>query len=288
MEESPVLIKKHDGGVAVVTLNRPKSMNSWTPDMSSAYFETLDDLDADPEVRVIVLTGAGRAFCAGADMGGLNAESSGKKGVWESKKKPEKEKAPPLITHASSLTKPVIAAINGPAAGIGLALACSCDFRFCASDAKLTSAFSKLGLIAEHGLSWALPHLVGTGNAMRMLMTSDVVTGEEARQMGLVQRCFDKEEVLEETIAYAQNLAATVPSTNLAIIKQQVLRHPLMDKDEAMHSSNRLMYFSTRYNPDYQEGVKAFMSKKPAKWAPFDSNSKMVEAAKKEFPLAKL
>merc|ERR1711971_1327216 len=158
----------------------------------------------------------------------------------------------------------VIAAINGPAAGLGLAVVCSCDFRFAARDAKLTSAFSKLGLVAEHGLSWALPHFVGTGNAMRMLMSSDVVTGEEALQMGLVQRCFDKADVLQETVAYARNLAVTVPTNNLAVIKQQVWRHPLMERDDALASSNRLMNVSTKNNPDYEEGVRAFMSKKPA------------------------
>jgi len=281
MSEEAVLVEKKDHGVALLSLNRPQTLNSWNDDMRNGLFYRLDALGADPEVRVIVITGVGRAFCAGADMGGLDAQSSGKDDAFAGQARKEPHKG--LMTHPATIPKPVIACINGPAAGLGLAIACSCDFRFAAKDAKLTAAFSKLGLVAEHGLAWAVPHLVGTGNAMMFLMSSDVVTGQEAKEMGLVQKVFDKDVVLQETLAYATKLATTIPSNNLAVIKQQVYRQPLMERDDAMRSANRLMVASLTKNPDYAEGVQAFLKKRAPNFGPLDPNNKVIQAAEKEF-----
>lgn len=272
-----VLCEKLEGKVGLITLNRPESGNSWTAGLQKGIFDSLDTLGADPDVRVIVITGKGRMFCAGADMGGLEAQSGGDKDAFESKK-PDLR----LLTHATTIPKPVIAAINGPAAGLGLALACTCDFRFCSKTAKLTPAFSKLGLIAEHGLSWALPHLMGTGNAMMLLMSSDVVTGEEAQTMGLVQKTFAPDELLNKSLEYARNLATTVPAANLAVIKQQVWKHPMMERDDALRQSNKLMNVSTNDNKDFAEGVAAFLGKRAPKFGPLDPNNKIIKAAEAE------
>lgn len=283
MSQQVVLCEKLEGKVGLITLNRPESMNSWTDGLRKGIFDSLDTLGADPDVRVIVITGKGRAFCAGADMGGLEAQSGGDKDAFSGSMGDAAKPDTRLLTHATTIPKPVIAAINGPAAGLGLALACSCDFRFCSKQAKLTSAFSKLGLIAEHGLSWALPHMMGTGNAMMMLMSSDVVTGEEAEKYGLVQKTFDSADLLNKTLEYARNLALTVPAANLAVIKQQVWRHPLMERDDALRQSNRLMSAATSDNPDFSEGVAAFLGKRPPNFGPLDPNNKIIKAAEQEF-----
>ena len=180
--------------------------------MQEQLFDGMDAMAANPQVRIIVVTGAGRAFCAGADMKGLDQISSVREGPPTTKNGFGMASPTPKIrsiTHAMTIPKPVIAAINGPVAGMGLAFALTCDFRFAANDAKITCAFSKLGLIAEHGMSWTLPKLVGTGTAMQLLMSSDVILGVEAQRLGMVQRCFDKAGVLDETVKYARDLAAT-------------------------------------------------------------------------------
>ena len=165
--------------------------------MGAGYYDALDRAGADPTVRVVVLTGAGKLFCAGADIGGLSAqskeqvrgESNAFGGTAARAKKPRKNY---LINHASTVPKPIIAAINGAAAGMGLSIACSCDIRFAAQGVKLTPAFSKRGLIAEHDLSWSLPNLIGTSRAMHWLMTSDVVLSEQAKDYGLIMEVYPK------------------------------------------------------------------------------------------------
>uniref|UniRef100_A0A7S1MJR6 Enoyl-CoA hydratase n=1 Tax=Alexandrium catenella TaxID=2925 RepID=A0A7S1MJR6_ALECA len=280
-KEEPVLYETTDDGLAIVTLNRPERMNAWTGRLGQLLFDAYDRAAEDPKVRVIVLTGRGRAFCAGADMGGLAAESQGKKagsGGGGAKEPPRKVR---LINHGQSIPKPIICAINGACAGLGLAQALAADIRFAAAGAKITTSFARRGLIAEHGTSWALPHIVGLGNAMDLLLTARVMLAEEAKDMGLVQKVFPKEQLMEETLRYARELAANVPPMSMAVIKRQLLRHPLLPPDEALHSSNRLMGISTKDNPDYAEGVKSFMEKRPPAFRPFDPNAPLyVEASK--------
>ena len=158
--------------VALITLNRPEKLNAWTPAMSAGYREALDNATADSDVRVLVLTGAGRGFCAGADLellGGL-AETGARVGGGD-REPAQMEPAVP---------KPVIAAVNGPCAGLGFVRAMFCDIRFAAAGAKFTTAFARRGLVAEYGLSWLLPRIVGLGRANDLLLTSRVVLAEEA------------------------------------------------------------------------------------------------------------
>jgi enoyl-CoA hydratase/carnithine racemase len=228
--------------------------------------------------RVIVLTGAGPAFCAGAALGGADGSSTGpgKDGVFPDPKDR-------LLSHPTRIPKPVVCCINGATAGMGLALAMFCDVRFVAAEAKITTAFSKLGLIAEHGLSWTLPKAVGTGNAMMMLMTSEVVLGTEAHRMGLAERCYVREKVLDETIAFARGLAVAAPAASLAVIKQQVWAHPALTKDEALLSSNRLMSASLLKGGDIVEGATAFLKKRPAKWPVLTKATPLMKALDREF-----
>src|SRR6202162_2980600 len=166
-------------GVARLTLNRPDRLNAWTPEMQTRYFDLLEECSAREDVRAIVLTGAGRGFCAGADMQNLEqiAGGDGEQSTAVHDPRP--------VTFALGVPKPVIAAINGPCAGLGLVHAVMCDLRFAAASAKLTTAFSRRGLVAEHGLSWMLPRLVGPATALDLLLSGRIVLGAEAAELRL-------------------------------------------------------------------------------------------------------
>jgi enoyl-CoA hydratase/carnithine racemase len=270
-----------DDGVAVLTLNRPERLNAWTGELEQTYFNLLRECAASPDVRVIVVTGAGRGFCAGADMqslqaigdvaqgeaqngdpaGGENGQSaSGGNGA-----APEEFEHTPQ-TFTLSVPKPVIAAINGPCAGIGLVQALMCDIRFVAEDAKLTTAFARRGLVAEHGISWILPRLVGPARALDLLLSGRVVLGREAVELGLANRAAPTETVLEETLAYAHELATQCSPASMAQMKRQVyadLEKPLA---EASDEADKLM-FASFGQPDFVEGVSSFVERRDPRFA---------------------
>ena len=207
-----LVLAERRGAVLVLSLNRPDRLNAWTDALELRYFEHLDAAEADPEVRAIVLTGAGRGFCAGADMDILSGEEESNLGS-----RPRPRNFP------MTLRKPLIAAINGAAAGLGLVEALYCDYRFCAPAAKLTTAFVRRGLIAEYGSAWLLPRLVGTSRALDLLLSGRVIRGEEAAAIGLVDQLADPDTLLDTAVAYATDLATNCSPTSMAIIKQQVM-----------------------------------------------------------------
>jgi enoyl-CoA hydratase/carnithine racemase len=250
-------------GVAIITLNRPDRLNAWNGDIHQGYFTSLDQAAADPDVRVIVVTGAGRGFCAGADMDvlqgiddGTEVEGGGgmSEPTWNH-------------THAMSIPKPVIAAINGACAGLGLVHALACDIRFAAAGAKFTSAFSRRGLIAEHGSSWTLPHLVGQAVALDIMLSGRVFLADEAKEMGVVNKVFPVESLMQETLAYAHDLVVNASPASMAAMKQQIYAHPMMPIGQALEDANRLMNESFR-RPDFKEGVASFVEKRPPAFPP--------------------
>ena len=192
-----ILYDVHDP-VAVVTLNRPDALNAITARMQAELRHALARAEADKQVVGIVLTGAGRGFCAGADLGGLNARASGasveREDLSAFEAQPGDTELGPnfqvAFSYLLSLRKPLIAAVNGPCAGLGFVFACLADMRFVERQAKFTTAFSQRGLIAEHGASWILPRLMGSGRALDLLWSARKFTGEEAYQMGLAERPF--------------------------------------------------------------------------------------------------
>ncbi|MEM8922276.1 MAG: enoyl-CoA hydratase [Actinomycetota bacterium] len=253
------------GRTALITLNRPDRLNAWNGALARGYFDSLDRAAADPDVRAIVVTGAGRGFCAGADMDVLqDIGSNTNGGEAPAERDPDTRDA----THAMSIPKPVIAAVNGACAGLGLVHAIACDIRFAAAGAKFTVAFSRRGLIAEHGLSWTLPRLVGQSVALDLILSGRVFLAEEARELGVVNHVVAPDELLDAALAYAEDLAVNVSPTSMAIMKQQVLNHPLMPLSEAMAESNRLMRESLR-RADFTEGVASFVEKRPPAFAPY-------------------
>jgi len=236
--------------VAVLTLNRPERLNAWTPEMGRVYFEALDECAASEEVRVIVVTGAGRGFCAGADMQDLQAlgEGSGQATTAAYDPRPQ--------TFPLSVPKPILAAINGPCAGIGLVLALMCDIRFAAAHAKLTTAFA-----------WMLPRLVGPARALDLLLSGRVVLGEEAAGLGLVNRAVEPEELLGEAMAYARELAVNCSPASMAAMKRQVYADLQRGLPDALAEADRLMVESFGA-PDFSEGVASFLERRDARFAP--------------------
>ena len=249
------------GKVALVTLNRPERLNAWNGDLAAGYFGSLDRAAADPEVGAIVVTGAGRGFCAGADMDVLQGIEAG--GGERSDAPVETRDA----TYAMTVPKPIVAAVNGACAGLGLVHAVACDLRFAAEGAKFTTAFSRRGLVAEHGISWTLPRLVGQANALDLLMSGRVVLAEEAKELGLVNRVYAPDQLLDETMAYADDLATNAAPISMGVIKHQVYRHPLLPLDQAMEESNGFMRASLKRS-DFKEGVSSFLEKRAPAFEP--------------------
>lgn len=272
MSETPttadaVLFERRDPGIALLTLNRPERLNAWNGDLASRYFELLDQAAADPEVKVVVVTGAGKGFCAGADMDTLQGigNASGNTGA-------ESAAGGRPQYYTTTVPKPVIAAINGACAGIGMVQALMCDIRFAAAGAKFTTAFSRRGLIAEYGMSWVLPRLVGTSRAMDLLFSGRVFLAEEAAAMGLVNEVVAPEHLLDRTLEYAADLAVNASPTSMAVMKQQVYADQLRGVAAASEDAIELMKASLR-RPDFKEGVASFLQKRPPAFEPIRTDA---------------
>jgi enoyl-CoA hydratase/carnithine racemase len=264
-------------GVAVVTLNRPESLNAYTTAMGESLKRAVADAVADKAVRVIVLTGAGRGFCAGADMKLLQGI---KPGASENRQVAAAGKTqgfhsglgPDVGPHFDGRFgyllqsgKPVIAAINGAAAGLGLVLALYADVRFAASEAKLVTSFAQRGLIAEHGISWLLPRLVGPAHALDLLLSARKLGAAEAERLGLVNKVLPQERFMEEVMAYARNLASAVSPRSMAVIKAQVWKSLFQDFNESLAIADAEMQKSFA-SADFKEGVAHFVEKRPARF----------------------
>ena len=244
-----------EDGVALLTLNRPDRLNAWTEELEHTYFDLLERCGADEQVRAIVVTGAGRGFCAGADMQSLQA--LGESGVSDAQRERERRAQSFPLT----VPKPIIAAINGACAGIGMVQALMCDVRFAAEGAKLTTAFARRGLIAEHGISWMLPRLVGPARALDLLLSGRVVLAEEAYELGLVNRVVSPDRLLEVTLEYARELAVNSSPASMATIKRQVYADLERTLPDALAQANELMLASFSA-PDFVEGVSSFLERR--------------------------
>jgi enoyl-CoA hydratase/carnithine racemase len=268
----PVVLFEVQDGVAVLTFNRPERLNAWTPQMQTRYFDLLDKCAALQEVRAIVLTGAGRGFCAGADMQALSNLAEGQiehnGGQAESNGGGSGDSRP--VTYALGIPKPVIAAVNGPCAGLGLVHALMCDLRIAAAGAKMTTAFSRRGLVAEHGLSWMLPRLIGPACALDLLFSGRVFLGAEAAELGVVNRAVQDGTALAEALVYAQMLARECSPASMAMMKRQVYDDYERTLSESLEQANRLMAESFS-GPDFGEGVRSFMERRSPQFSPLST-----------------
>jgi enoyl-CoA hydratase/carnithine racemase len=284
-----VVLTERRGAVGIIFLNRPAALNAWTGRMQQLCFSALAAMESDPAIRVIVLTGKGRAFCAGADMGMLNSAAGGGSAKDKSAAGDDEDASAfrpnqQDVLYPTTVLKPIIAAVNGPVAGIGLSLALACDMRFAADDAKFVGAFSRRGLVAEYGSSWTLPKLAGTGNALMLLMSSDPIKGDEALRMGVVQRCFPSAELLQRTVEFAQHLADTCSPTSMAAMKLQVWGDQRKSLREAANDASDMMAHSLGSgNADFKEGVLSFLQKRPVRFAPLDKDNPVVVRASELF-----
>jgi enoyl-CoA hydratase/carnithine racemase len=264
-QTSPVLYDARDTGVSVITLNRPERLNAWGGGLASEFYRCMDRAEADPSVRAIVLTGSGRAFCAGADMG--DGGTIGGMSVGDGDTDVTAlvgERHPHFVT---GLRKPIVAAINGACAGIGLTQALMCDVRFAAAGAKFTTAFSRRGLIAEYGISWILPRVVGHGVAVDLLLSGRTFRAEEAAELGLVSAVVAPEDLMTRAVAYAEDLATNCAPSSMAVIKRQVYDDALRDLVDVSADAEKLMHESMG-RPDFIEGITAFFEKRPPNFPP--------------------
>ena len=253
-------------GVALITLNRPDRLNAWTQAMHDDVKNAMRAARDDDQVRVIVVTGAGRGFCAGADMGNLQEIGDGESpSERRAKEAPFDPNADPnfqkTYSYFPSVPKPIIAAINGPCAGLGFVIALYCDMRFTSDAAVFTTSFSRRGLIAEHGISWLLPRLVGMAHATDLLYSARKVYPPEAERMGLVNRVIGHEGFLDEVLDYARMLAGEVSPRSMREMKREVWGAQFQTLSQAIDSANEDMLASFG-SEDFKEGVAHFVEKR--------------------------
>ncbi len=252
-----------DGPIATVRLERPESMNAFTYPMIRAIRDAVDAAVDDPAVGAIVITGLGRAFSAGLDMTTLSNTAGGER---DERPAPTNE-LPALFGFLIDVPKPVVAAINGVAAGGGLVLAMMCDLRFAAETASFTTAFSKRGLIAEHGTAWLLPRLMGTSRALDVLWSARRFDAAEAFRMGFVDRVVPADELIDETHRYLTELLANVAPRSIATIKRQVYAGWSQTFAESSIETKRVLDASLDH-PDLKEGVASFVERRAPQFAP--------------------
>src|SRR5689334_19977077 len=282
MTEYPDVLYEVKNRVATVTMNRPDRLNAYNDRLASGIRAAMADATRDPNVRVIVLTGAGRGFCAGADMQVLQAvDTSGNTQRQPSRGQGDVGDAfsskygPNLDDDFKDMTrfgyfmrtkKPIIAAINGPAAGIGFIMSLYADMRFISDKAVITTSFSQRGLIAEHGISWLLPRLVGAGHALDLLLSARKISPQEAKEMNLVNKVFPADTFMENVMAYAHLLADTVSPRSMAVMKAQVWKSFFQSFGEALETADAEMPPSFVW-PDFKEGVAHFLEKRSPNFA---------------------
>ncbi len=259
-DDASLLIATH-GAVRVLTLNRPAALNSFTGEMHGRLMAALDDAAADASVRALVLTGAGRGFCAGQD---LNDPAMAGQGVPDVAAVIE-QRYRPLSERLFSMPVPTIAAVNGVAAGAGANVAIGCDIVFAARSASFIQAFSKIGLIPDAGGSWLLPRLVGRARALALAMTGDKLPAEEAERIGLIWKCVDDAALMDTALAMAQRLAA-MPSRALAATRRVIDAGSRSSLADAVTLEARTQGELGRA-PDFAEGVAAFLGKRAPKFS---------------------
>jgi enoyl-CoA hydratase/carnithine racemase len=258
------ILYRVDGGVAVVTLNRPDRLNAWTPVMHTEVRAAMRAASDDPDVRVVVLTGAGRGFCAGADMSALQGIQSGERHERGPEEPFDRDAHPSFqrtYSYFPAVPKPIIAAVNGPCAGLGMVIALYADMRFASENAVFMTAFARRGLIAEHGISWLLPRLVGLANAADLLFSARRIAAAEALAIGLVNRVFDAQTFETDVLAYAKMLASEVSPRSLREMKREMWNAQFQTLGEAIEAADKDMAASFA-SDDFKEGVAHFLEKR--------------------------
>jgi len=269
MTTDPTVLSHLEDGVLLLTLNRADRGNAWNGAMSRACFGALEDAARNPAVRAIVITGAGKAFCTGGD-GEKLAEAAASGDTTSS--------TPLPYWTPLRVGKPIIAAINGACFGIGMQQALCADIRFAADDAKFATAYTRRGLVAEFGMSWLLPRLVGTGHAMDLLLSARLVRAPEALAMGLVNRVVPAENLLEEALAYARQLATQCSPRAMQAVKRQHWQD-LMTNFAASYAASETMLAEASTSADFREGIASWQESRPPAFPPLSEDLAFIDFA---------
>jgi enoyl-CoA hydratase/carnithine racemase len=269
VDRSDVVLVDHRDQVAVITFNRPDKLNAVTRELADTYATHMHAADDDPDVRAIVVTGAGRGFCSGADLSILSAGADAL-----SQFLPVRENLPQM---ALDLRTPVIVAVNGPVAGIGFAYMIGSDIRFAAEGAPISTTFARLGLVAEYGLSWLLPRLVGLPAAMDLLLTGRTIDAAEAARIGLVQAVVPAADLLDHAIGYARDLARNCSPYSLANIKAQLYADAHRDRATALTDTLERMRDSITH-ADLAEALRARAEDRPPSFPPLEGEGERQRA----------
>jgi enoyl-CoA hydratase/carnithine racemase len=263
----PQVVATVADSIMTITLNRPEQGNGWTAEITRLYFALLEQAARSAEVRVIVVTGAGKAFCVGGDGQKLDAAS---------KNDTTMNAARTPYWMPLRVGKPVIAAINGACFGIGLQQALCADIRFASEEAKFSTAYARRGLVAEFGMSWLLPRLVGTGHAMDLLLSARLVRAAEAERMGLVNRVVPAADLMDGTLAYARQLVEHCAPQSMRDIKRQCYEDLMSDLFVSYERSDRMLEDAAS-KPDFREGVSSWLEKRPPAFGPLPETQAFID-----------
>jgi len=267
MAQDELVLMTIDESVAVLTLNRPDRGNGWTGAMGRRYFRLLEQAAHDPAVRAIVVTGAGKSFCVGGDGANLaNAADAGAVAITTNYP----------FWFPLRVGKPVIAAINGACFGIGLQQILCCDVRIAADDAKFATAYARRGLVAEYGMSWLLPRIVGTGHAMDLLLSGRLVRAVEAEKMGLVNSVVPAAELIVQATDYAKQLATLCAPSSMAMIKRQAFLDITGTLPEAVSRAETLLSEALA-GEEFKEGVKSWLEQRSPAFPPLADNRALLD-----------
>jgi enoyl-CoA hydratase/carnithine racemase len=269
MSYSDIIYDKSDR-IATITMNRPDKLNAWTPRMGSEMREAFTDADRDDAIRAIIVTGAGRAYCAGADMEHLNniAEGASPSAAVQTRASSDKRVRPDFdgpFSYVLALSKPVIGAINGPCAGLGFTTSLYHDIRIASENARMGLILVQRGLAMEHGSSWMLPRLVGVAKAIELAVTGRLVDAQEALSIGLVHRVVPAAKLIETAREIATQIATKCAPMGVALAKNAIYEHLFTDLATAIRDEDSIMERTTR-SADFKEAVKAFVEKRPARF----------------------
>lgn len=256
-DEKIILYEKADG-VATITLNRPDRLNAFNDELSFALQDALKEAEKDKDVRAVIITGAGRGFCSGQDLQNRKFSDS-------SESKPSlgdsiRRRYNPIIMRIRKMEKPVIAAVNGVAAGAGSSLALACDFRIVSEGASFVQSFSRVGLVPDSGATFFLPRLIGVTKAFELMLTAEKLDAKTANELGLINRLVPQEKVMEEALAFGKQLAKG-PTKAYGLTKRALNRAIYPDLDELLEYEGHLQEIAGR-SDDFQEGVNAFLEKR--------------------------
>jgi len=260
MQFEQIIYEKRDDGIAIITLNRPERLNAFTRTMIDEWYAALQDAHLDPDVRVVIVTGAGRAFCAGVDLSaGIPGLMDPQRTLVENRNflRDTVQRIPRLV---AQMDKPYIAAVNGPAMGAGMDMASMADIRFASETARFGMTYVRVGLVPGDGGCWYLPRIVGMAKALELIWTGDIIDAQEALRIGYVSKVLPPEELMPYTIEFAQRLAKG-PAVAIQLAKRLAYRAQHTDIDEALEAAQQAMVI-VQMTEDAREGPRAFMEKR--------------------------